>query len=58
MSRESNDAFDAYAVREGLNPGTWKYIVAQRAWHAAIAYASGVRESDEGRQLSNGGVER
>lgn len=39
MSRESNDAFDAYAAREGYKPGTWNYIRAQRAWQAALAWA-------------------
>jgi hypothetical protein len=39
MSRESNDAFEAYAAREGYKPGTWNYIRAARAWQAAIVYA-------------------
>lgn len=39
MSWESNDAFEAYAAREGYRPGTWNYIRAQRAWQAAIAWA-------------------
>lgn len=39
MSRESNDAFDAFAAREGYKPGTWNYIRAQKAWQAAIAHA-------------------
>ncbi len=39
MSRESNDAFDAYAAREGYKPGTWNYIRAARAWAAALEWA-------------------
>jgi hypothetical protein len=39
MSRESNDAFDAYAAREGYKPGTWDYLRTQRAWNAALAWA-------------------
>jgi hypothetical protein len=47
MSRESNDAFEAYAAREGYKPGTWTYIRAQRAWHAAIAYAESAQAASD-----------
>ena len=39
MSRESNDAFEAFAKRKGYRPGTWNYIRAAEAWQAAIAWA-------------------
>ena len=60
MSRESNDAFDAYAKREGYKPGTWNYIRAAKAWNAALAWAaehddaSGVGASDSKTQAPKG----
>jgi hypothetical protein len=42
MSRESNDAFDAFAKRKGYKPGTWNYIRTAEAWQTAIAFATPV----------------
>jgi hypothetical protein len=39
MSRESVDAFDAWAKRKGYRPGTWNYIRTAEAWHTATAQA-------------------
>lgn len=40
MSRESNDAFDAWAKRKGYRPGTWNYIRTAEAWQEATAFAA------------------
>lgn len=39
MSRETNDAFEAFAERKGYRPGTWNYIRTAEAWQEAIAFA-------------------
>lgn len=51
MSRESNDAFEAFAARKGYKPGTWNYIRTAEAWQAAIAWAAtyGVMGTLEGK---------